>query len=232
MNDLNPFKYAMTLAHTLYGVDLNEDDFEELALISWNAIGNKRCRLYRYSTNIDKKTLSVKLPCNADIIEAVTYNFEDWNRTTSYSPNGDINSAIVESYIENRKEFKNPLYISGKYAQYERVGDTLVFSKDYGKVNILYKGVILDEEGLPEITDKEARAIALYCAYVTKYKDGIINNNPNIINISRDLENKYNIAVDAARVPSYLNQNDMDQILNVSTRYDRKIFNKKYSPYI
>jgi hypothetical protein len=74
--------------------------------------------------------------------------------------------------------FNNPLYIGGKYAHYERVGDYLYFDKDYGQVNILYKGVIVDDNGLPEITDKEARAIAVYCAYAEKYREGIKTNNP------------------------------------------------------
>ena len=123
----NDFHYSMSLLNMLYGITIQEDEFEEIALIGWNLIGNKRCRLYRYTTDIDCKTKSVKLPCNADIVEAVTYGFEDWKYATNDTPNGDLNSAFVESYIEGRKTFKNPLYISGKYAQYEQVGDTLYF---------------------------------------------------------------------------------------------------------
>jgi hypothetical protein len=44
-------------------------------------------------------------------------------------------------------------------------------------VNILYKGILADEDGLPELTDKEATAIATYIAYVTKFKEGLITNN-------------------------------------------------------
>ena len=58
---------------------------------------------------------SIELPCNADIIEAVTYGFEDWNYTDNIKPNGDVNSAFTEGYIESRKAFNNPLYISGQH---------------------------------------------------------------------------------------------------------------------
>jgi hypothetical protein len=34
----------------------------------------------------------------------------------------------------------------------------------------LYRGLILDEDGLPELTDKEVDAIAAYCAYTEKFK--------------------------------------------------------------
>jgi len=57
----------------------------------------------------------------------------------------------------------------------------LYFDKPYGKVNILYRGLILDDNGLPEITDKEALALATYCAYVIKFKEGIKTNNANIM---------------------------------------------------
>lgn len=224
------FLYAMTLANQLYGLDQNEDDWIESALIAWNYIGNKRCRLYKYVATIDCKTLSVQLPCNADIIEAVTYSFEDWRYTTDDLPEGDINSAFTEEYIESRKAFTDPLYISGKYAKFERVGDTLYFDKNYGTVNILYKGVIVDSEGLPEITQKEAIAIATYTAYVEKYKEGISKSSAGIIQIASLLENKWYKFVDAARVDEYITQNDMNDILDASTKWDRKIYNKKYAP--
>jgi len=39
--------------NTLYGIEMQEDDFEEAALIAWGLIGNKRTRLYRYSTCVE-----------------------------------------------------------------------------------------------------------------------------------------------------------------------------------
>lgn len=227
---MNNFLYAMTLSNQLYGLDIDEDDWIESALIAWNYIGNKRCRIYRFTDRIDCKDLSITLPCNADIIEAVTYSTEDWNYTTNDSPNGNINSSFVEEYIESGKRFTNPLYISGKYAKYERVGDKLFFDKNYGTINILYKGQILDDKGLPEITDKEAMAIATYCAYVDKYKEGIMTNNATVIQVASLLENKWYKLVDAARVPEYIDQNDMNEILDASTNWDRKIYNKKFAP--
>ncbi len=222
------FKSAMFQANLLYDLELSPENFEEIALIAWNFIGNKKVRLYKYCTKINCEDNSVELPCNTDIIEAVTYGFEDWNYTTNDTPNGDFNSQFVESYIEGRKLFKNPLYVSGRFAKYERVGDTLYFEKNYGIVNILYKGVLLDDEGLPDINDKESLAIATYCAYIKKYKDGLITNNPNIIQLAQLLEQKWYRYCDAARVPEYLNQNDMNEILDVKTSWDRKRYNKSY----
>ena len=49
--------YSAFLANELYGVELSEDKFEELALIAYNFIGNKNCKLYRYFAVINPLTL-------------------------------------------------------------------------------------------------------------------------------------------------------------------------------
>ena len=42
---MNPFHYAMSLMETLYGISIPEDRFEEIAILAWNLIGNKRYKL-------------------------------------------------------------------------------------------------------------------------------------------------------------------------------------------
>ena len=185
---LNDYHYALSLLNSLYGIDISEEDFEEISLVWWNLIGNKRTRLYKYSTCAGNSEEGVQLPCNCYEVEAVTTNFEEWNYSTNDTPNGDINSAFIEAYTENRKAFKDPFYSSGKYIRYERVGDMLYFENSYDKVNILYKGLVLDDNGLPQITDKEAMALATYCAYIIKFKEGIMTNNKNIIELSNILK--------------------------------------------
>lgn len=228
---MNDFHYAMSLMETLYDISLPEEQFEEIALVAWDLIGNKRTRLYRYSICVDSCSDGIELPCNCEILEAVTTSFEEWNHTTNDTPNGDINSAFVESYIEHRKNFRNPLYISGKLIHYERVGDKLYFDKPYGKINILYKGLEVDEEGLPQITDKEATAIATYCAYVVKFKEGLKTNNPNIVQMATALKTMWNTQCDQARVDHYMSQNEWDEVLDAKTSWNRKQFGKSLKLY-
>lgn len=227
---MNDFNYIYTVANSLYGLELEPEQFEELGLTAWNLIGNKTVRLYNYSADISNDDFSVQLPCNCDIIEAVTYNHEDWNYSTNKTVNGDYNSQFTEQYVEARKLYQAPLYISGKYAKYERVGDTLYFDKDYGKVNILYKGVILDEDGLPQVNEKEALAIATYIAFATKQKQGWITNNQNIIQLAQYLYQQWLKYCDSARVPLSIDQNTMNQVLDAKSSWNRKIYNKTYKP--
>lgn len=228
---MDSFNSAYAQASLLYKLEITTDEFEEIGLIAWNKIGNKQTRLYRIRLKIQCPGNYVELPCNCDIIEAVTYDFEDWKYTTNDTVNGDYQSQFIENYIEGRKLYTDPMYVSGKFAKYERVGDMLYFDKNYGHVNILYKGIILDEEGLPYINEKEKDAIACYCAYTIKFRDGWSKNNQSIIQNAQLLEQRWSRLCDAARVPMYINQNEMNEILNAKTNWNRKIFNKSYKPY-
>ena len=222
----------MSLCHSLYGIELQEDTFEEIALVAWNLIGNKRTRTYRYTACMNAcSDNSIQLPCNADILEAVTTGWEDWGNVTNTTPNGDTYSGITEQYIERRKSFHDPLYQSGKFIKYERVGDTLYLDRPYTQVNILYRGVVLDDEGLPELTDKEALAIATYCAWVTKYKEGLMTNNQNIVQMANSLKQQWSIQADQARTDQYLSQNEWDQILDAKTNWGRKQYGKSFKLY-
>ncbi len=234
---MNDFHYISVLLEMMYGIELDEEDVEELGLIAWNLIGNKNVRTYRCRATIDPSDLSITLPCNAlsgnggnsglggGIVEAVTSDYEDWNRFTNYSTNGDINSSYVEQSIELQKYFQDSLYIPGKLLKYEQVGDKLYFTHNYGTVNILYRGILADDNGLPEISDKEATAIATYIAYIQKFKEGLVTNNPNITNQASALRAIWLQQCDQARV-TYLNQNDMNQILDVKNSWDRHVYNK------
>ena len=82
------FHTAYTQARELYGLELNPDEFESIGLTAWGKIGNKKYRLYKYQVVPTKSELNeyyVDLPCNVDCIEAVTTNYEDYQRTSSTS---------------------------------------------------------------------------------------------------------------------------------------------------
>ena len=76
-----PFNTAYVQARELYGVELNPDEFENIGIVAWDRIGNKQTALYKIvlePEKVNEGVWAVDLPCNADIIEAVTAEFEDW----------------------------------------------------------------------------------------------------------------------------------------------------------
>ena len=225
------FRYALTLAQTLYDVEGDTDTLIDIGLVAHNFIGNKFTQLHKILLDVNCEDGSIQLPCDVDIIEAVTYcGIEDWNYTSNSKQYGDLSSLYTESYIESQKAFLDPHYIGGKFVKYKKVGDKLYVNKGLGKVQVLYHSVILDEDGLPAINDKEAIAIAEYIAYVTKYKEAIRTNNQNVLRMAQELKQQWLFHCDAARVPEHISQNEMDQILDALTAASWKTHGRSFKP--
>lgn len=231
--DSYSFLSAYSQARELYGVEVNPDEFETIGMIAWDKIGNKKYRWYKFTatpTETDSGAYFIELPCNVDIIEAVTADYEDYQKTGPMMVSGRTNNGWIEGYIENRKFNTNFLYPPGKFIKYHQEGNTLFLADNFDTVNVLYKGVLADEDGLPEITTKEMDAIAVFVAYTKTYKDAIRTRDQLLLAIAKDLEAKWKNLCTQARVASYINQNEMDEILNVATSWDRKRFGKSFKP--
>lgn len=227
---LHNFNSVYSLAQTLYGTNLTSTAFEDIALNGWEKIGNKHTRLYRYKADaIDKK---IELPCNCDIIESVHLPLLDAQMTTNQTVFNQITTLFIENYVEAWKCLNNPYYHPGKLVKYHQEDNSLRFDRDYKGVIIIYHGVIVDDEGLPLLNDKEVTALAAYIGYCDLYKQGIALRDKNLIELSELTRREWLRACSAARIPIKFTQNDMDAILDVKTRWDRKSYMKSFKPIL
>lgn len=213
---LYSIKSAYGLANDLYGITISETAFENLALNAWELIGNKHTRLYRYIGPTENKAL--ELPCNAELVESVHLPINDAQLTSSDSSYINTENITTERYIDAYRGFDDVYYQKGKFAKYKEVDGTLYFNKDYPKVMVVYHGVEADEDGLPKINDKEMKAIAAYVAYATLYKEGLTKRDGGLVQLATTIQNEWLKRCNAARIPTYLNQNEMDAILDVKFR--------------
>lgn len=229
--ELFDFHYAMVLANQFYGTEMQPEDFEELGIIAFNKIGNKRSKLHSGCVVVTQDN-TVELPENCSRIEALTYNFEDARFTSPLHDYGDIDSIVTEQWIERSKQLTSPDYISGRYVKYTQNGNTLYLKDDFkgDTLNILYYEDIVDDEGLPQVTEKEAQAIAAFVASAILFKKGIATNNSNMIQLSQVLDRKTATLIDQARIPDSISQNEMNEILDAKTSWDRKVYGKSYKP--
>lgn len=226
----NNFKSVYSQAYILYGTTLDTTNFDDIALNGWELIGNRQTSLYKYTTSTENK--KIQLPCNVDIIEAVFAPFVDAKTTNSYSIHPDMYNQWVEEYIESWRKNKNVFYDKGTLLKYHQEGDYLIFERDYTNVTILYHGVIVDNEGLPYLTDKEVQALAAYCAYMDIYKKSLIQKDGNLFQLAVAVKNDWLRLCNAARIPTHLSQNELNDVLDVKTRWDRKQFGKSFKPII
>ena len=230
---MNNFKYAISLAQMLYDIDINDmDTLIEIGLVAYGFIGNKNTQLKSEIVNVQKGGL-VKLPCKADLIEAITYpQVEDWNYTSNIKNFGDFNSLNIEQYIERSKFSVDPLYISGHYIKYRREGNYIYVNEPVEQVCVLYHTEELDEDDLPLINDKEAIAIADYIAYTIKYKEALRSNNQAVFQMAQTIKKQWMIHCDAARVPEYVSQNEVNDLLDVMSSHNRKVHGRSYKPTV
>lgn len=83
---------------------------------------------------------------------------------------------------------------------------------------VVYHGIIMDDEQLPLLNDKELNAVAAFVAYVTLNKEGIRKRDGNIIKLAQIVKEDWLRLCNAARIPEHFSQNDMDRILDVKVR--------------
>lgn len=221
-----PFYFALTQLKDLYDITMEDDEFENIGMTAWEKIGNKDTATYHFSGKVDDGTLD--LPCNADIIEMITTGDEDFQMTDNVKSE-NYSRLEIETYIQSRKAPGNSLYSRGNIPEYSRVNNALTFyNKKIKSVRIIYKGVILDDDGLPYLSFKEADAIAAFCAYVYKNKKGMATNDQATIQIAQLLKQEWMRLCENARTHTLLDQNDINEILNVRSSWDRKRYNVSY----
>lgn len=224
----NSAKSVYSQANILYGTQIDTTNFEDVLLSGWELIGNRETRLYKYSDHTVNGRM--KIPCNVDFIEAVFSPYVDAKRSTPLHAYPDIYNQWTEEYIESWKRNKNAFYDSGALLKYRLEGDELVFDRDYPRVTVLYHGVIVDEDGLPYLNDKEVQALAAYCAYMDIYKQSLVRRDGNLFQMAQAVKNDWLRLCNSARIPMHLTQNDMNDVLDVKTRWDRKSYGISYKP--
>lgn len=222
---------AYGLADSLYGITLSESEFEDIALNGWERIGNKHTRLYRFIGNVINGQLD--LPCNVDVIESVHVPINNAEMTSNIHDLGYIDPLWTENYIDFWKRNEDPYWTRGKYVKYDEGNGVLYFKRDYKHVMVVYHGIIADEEtGLPLLNDKELNAVAAYVAYVSIYKESIRKRDANLIKLAQAIKADWLQLCNAARIPEQFSQNDMDRILDVKVRWDRKQYGKNLKPIL
>ncbi len=228
---LHNIQAAYSLAQTLYGVTPTPMEFEDIAMNAWELIGTKHTRLYKYIGNTINNTL--ELPCNVDIIESVHIPFPDAQMTSSKTVFNSTQTVFIEGYIDAWKRTEDPFWQRGKLVKYKEGNNELHFTRDYRDVMIIYHGIIVnDDDGLPLVNDKEINAIAAYLGYVLTYRDGIKMRAKDLIELSQIMKMDWLKYCNSARIPSHFTQNDMNSILDVKTRWDRKQYGKSLKPIL
>jgi hypothetical protein len=231
---------GLPLIKTLYGLNIDEFDYLDIAVDTLRDIryfGTTEHIAY-ITVNRDFKAV---LPCNMGTIDAVTTEHmgrKVFSTRKVIEVDGILDTDSYYSSIETRDNLGiewNPGLggITGKgYISYRLSGKSLIVSEDLvGKrIAVAYTGIIVDAEGFPIITRKQANAIAAICAKFIMLK-GANRGEKGAASMIEYYSGLAGRLKQAASIPEEITDNEMDEILNVKTSFNRKTHNRptKYS---
>ena len=219
--------YSLGLAQhyisTLFKEDVSESDVMDVAQILLPLIGNTHQLIYVYENRPVKfkDFFLLEVPCNIGIIEGITVAT-------------DVQSAIGDKLVIIDKEvrvFKDlpRYYLGGTFINYLVTEEGIKVDPQFENqtLRVMYRGDIVDEDGNPKVTDKEAIAIAYYYMYMREEARTFKGTG------GQNIQFAYQRAmqkVQQARVPNKLTQNTMNNVKriiktrNVTKRYQSTRF--------
>lgn len=235
---------AYPIMHRKYNITMSETDFIEEAYIAFKEINSIPVKYYYYTAKpLSIDNMSVKLPCNVYRILSVTsapLNGDDYRDIEPYkaplsqpkdrkelTQNILIGNSDLQTYQLN----DTPYVGLGTYLAYEWGSDEHIIIADTrlvdSDIHIVYEGIAVDEEGLPMITRKHAQAIAVKVAYTYAIRK-VFMGDPTMTQILPLLTQEAARLTQAAAIPEHITDNELDNMLNEHTRFDRKRYNKGF----
>lgn len=158
----------------------------------------------------------------------VNYRVDQSGNLGAFNPDATqyelVNPVLVNTYVVNKHVFTQPL------------GPMIPFVNDQNKclrfnfkeidVDVLYVEMLRDDEGFPKVPEKTLEAIAYYMHYlkvrIDFFKKSATKDQEQTA--KGDMEQ----AVAQARTPSFLSQNEIDDMLNVLTSFNKKRHNYQH----
>jgi len=242
----NPFENFLApkfLLKSMFNIILQEEDYIEYAYRTWRKIGNIALATHCIKEPVPDN-LEIELPCNVEFIEAVSTGDVYLNNTDDmvYYFDGTQNirpvvnqyyypDILADTHMNKVSLSRTDMHPIGQLVPYEILGcnkKILLKSPMKGQnVNIIYRGQILDDDGLPCLSPKETEAIAYYVAYIITQKNAFMKD-PGAMQMLPMIKQEAEVRMAAAKIPEYVNQNFWEQVLSAKVRMDRKVFYNSY----
>jgi len=243
-NPFYDFMYGKFLLKDYFDYTIHEDDYVEHAYNIWRTIGNIATMNHAFEFTIDDSCI-VKLPCNTEMVEAVSEGQYWSNRygedfylfhadSITMNPNNFLADVLVQNLNSHLNYTqKSQLHADGQFIPFELIGTPGHYSLRFDPRHIgqsgvcIYKGICVDDDGNPLLTFKEAEAIAYKLAFQLTQKQAFMRN-PEAAKLLPYIEQKMAIKMAAARTPDYMSENEWNRVLSAQTRHDRKVFWSSY----
>jgi len=226
---------GLPVLKTQYDLTIDEYDYLDISIDALRDIRHFGTTEYISYITVGKEG-KVNLPCNIDIIDAVTTEHmgrKSFNTRKEYDIDGIIGTDTYHSFMEIRDnlgyQWRPGLggHIGKGYISYRLEGKIMVVDPNLvgQKIAIAYTGIIVDQEGFPLITRKQANAIAAMCCRVLMIKGANKGDKAaaSMIEYYTGLAGRLK---QAASIPEDITDNEMDEVLNSQTTFNKKSYNR------
>jgi hypothetical protein len=220
---------AQAMLKDRWGVEMNFDLFLEWAYDAIRRIGYNT-DIVKVSAQVDEDGLAT-LPCDATIIKSVTTDFPIYAEWGAIAIGDDEeNTRIISPSGGTARDYSHDIStLHGALVDFEMVDvNTLRVSQNLinSTVYVLAEARILDDEGLPMITEKQSSAVCDWCAFIYTQRNAFSGVKGMDVGYMRQ---QAEMAIAGARVPVSVSDNEWDQVLDAKTSFGRKSFNRNHS---
>lgn len=231
-----PFLTSKAKAQQLYGLDMTEDDFIEMAYDVWRTIGNISTIVERYYVKVPNDFI-IEIPKQAEFIDSVTI-IDERTIIESFDSSGNKDRNVF-SYQErsnlptlNQSITKSP----GKAVNYITEANNSIRITSANALNrdvmVVYRAFDIDEDGLPLLNDKEVAAIAAGVAkreMVKRAFMGVALKDKTSVALLQYITGESARLLTAAKIDENITDDAIDKMLDAKTSWDRKQYGKRFN---
>jgi len=226
---------GISVLKTMYGLSIDEYDYLDIAVDSLRDIRNFGTTEHVAYITV-REDGKIPLPCNLDIIDALTtehmgrkayntrkeYDVDGMVGTDTYYTCWGIMDNLGHTWQPGLGGFKGKGYIS-----YRLEGRFLIVDKHHAgtRVALAYTGIIVDLEGFPVITRKQANALAAIAAKTLMIK-GANKGEKGAASMIEFYTGLAGRLKQAASIPEDITDNEVDELFNAQTTFNRKTYNR------
>lgn len=206
-----PFLTSKFYLKEFYGISMNEEDFIERAMIVMKEIGTYNKAVFIYDAVLDEDFI-INIPQeNIHSIESVScIDKDEALKEVSFLDDNLSKRQTVGTYVTYQLLDNNTLKISNESV----INDT---------IRIIFTGLIEDDDNLPMLNMKQAKAIAAKVAYMEVTKRAFMGD-PSSVNLLQFIKAESSRLIAAAKIPEVLTDNELDKICNTQTSHNRKVY--------
>lgn len=227
---------GLPILKSSYGLSMDEYDYLDLAINELRDIKHFGSTEYLTILTVDAEGW-VDLPCNLDTIDAVMtarmgakafgdrvrYDMDSKKGTDDYFTAIEIMDSLVFIPTFGLTKFS----VGTGYITYQLKGKRIFVGRDLvnERVSLAFTGISVDPEGYPKITRKQANAIAIKAAYAITFKKAL-GGNQVAGSMIQYLQAEAARLKQGASIPEDISDNDVDDMLNIQTSFNRKSYKR------